>query len=81
MQPRRPVRDDIFVTADFNRRKPISIVSFVSERQHIALIVLSLRDKVKHLVNYPPIEIGGYKYIVPNGTARLRNMGVGTKLF
>jgi hypothetical protein len=41
----RPVRDAIFITADFNRRADCKVRSFVSERQHIALIVLSLRDK------------------------------------
>ena len=33
--------------------------------------MLSLRDKRRHLTRGdPPIEIGGYKYVVPNGTAR-----------
>ena len=70
MQTSRPVRDAIFVTADFNRRAASRFTAFVSERQHIGLFVLSRRNKGKCLVNCPPIKIGSYKYSVPNGTMR-----------
>jgi hypothetical protein len=60
-------RDDIFVTADFNRRDK-KRGRQLSRRDNILCIkVLSLRDKATNPVNCPPIEIGGYKYVVPLG--------------
>jgi hypothetical protein len=32
--------------------------------------MLPLRDKKRLEIENPPIEIGGYKYIVPNGIMR-----------
>jgi hypothetical protein len=40
----------------------------------MALIVLSLRDKGDTSKPDPPIEIGGYKHSVPNGTESMRNI-------
>ena len=48
----RPARDGIFVAADFNRRTAITNCPFVSERQHLALTVLSLRDKRKKEIGH-----------------------------
>jgi hypothetical protein len=47
----------------------------LSRRDNILRLRCCLSEtKVTILKSCPPIEIGGYKYIVPNGTESLRNI-------
>jgi hypothetical protein len=73
-------RDGIFVTADFNRRKSAANLGFcLVETAFLAIYVVSTRQKHKYYNICPPIEIGGYKYVVPTGPWAMSNPEVSRK--
>jgi hypothetical protein len=61
--------------ADFNRRdKCVKLNDCLVETAHLLIVyVVSTRQKQALVYMHPPIEIGGYKYIVPNGTVANTN--------
>ena len=63
-------RDAIFITANFNWRVCLNGCRLCLIETASNGVMLSLRDKRDILAVGPPIEIGGYKYVVPNGTAK-----------
>jgi hypothetical protein len=57
---------------------PVSCIAkcFLLSRRDNTISVIYCLYETKAVIkrHCPPIEIGGYKYLVPNGTARLRNI-------